>query len=245
VLRSVQLILTIVALQLRLYALYDLDKALLAVTVPISGLTVVFAVAVHVWALAQGKIASHEIPGMPYCVSRGIPATYWILWLPIIAFEACLLGLVVRRAVIDDYAEVDSRRRASIDSIEQLTKPGCAVYKQHVRNPWRRATRVVELVAQTRRIFYVLVRDSVVYFFVCVCALSAPSRADGSQDVRELCDEPHRVGHGDGDYAGGLDPVLCRTRVCALLADAPERTRTGGGTAARRGRSWRELCAAA
>jgi hypothetical protein len=211
-----------VALQLRLYALYDLDKALLAVTAPISVLTVAFAAAVHAWALGQGKVTSHDLPGTPYCISRGIPETYWILWLPIIAFEASLLGLVVRRAVVDDYAEIDRRRR-SIDSIEQLTKPGCSVSKQYIRDPWQRATQLVGIVSQSRRIFYVLIRDSVLYFFVYARLPHCRGLADEVKDGRVLCDEPRHMDNWDPDHAGVFHPILFRVRFRAMLPHAPQR----------------------
>jgi hypothetical protein len=134
------------ALQLRLYALYDLNKRLLAVTVPLSALTVLFASAVQVWAFVQSTPTAGALTGTPYCIAEGLPAAYWVLWAPVLAFEALLLALVVRRALIDDYAESGSAGR-----------------------------RIVSNVARTRRVFYVLVRDSVLYFVVCVPRPSAPT----------------------------------------------------------------------
>jgi hypothetical protein len=151
-------------LQLRVYALYDLNKWMLAVTGPLSLFTVFFAAVVHVWALSQSKVTSHDLPGTPYCIARNLPSTYWILWLPIIAFEAFLLALIICRTLSDDYAEGTDRRR-STSSMDELIRPSSRT-ERFIQRPWQRTQYLLGLVSQTRRIFYVLIRDSVLYFVV-------------------------------------------------------------------------------
>jgi hypothetical protein len=137
----------------------------LAVTGPLSLFTILFAAIVHVWALSQSKATSHEIPGTPYCIAHGLPSTYWILWLPMIAFEVFLLALVICRTLSDDYAEGADRRQSTNSREEQLIRPSSRT-ERFIQRPWQRTRHLLGLVSQTRRIFYVLIRDSVLYFAV-------------------------------------------------------------------------------
>jgi hypothetical protein len=96
------LIFVLVTLQLRIYALYDLNKHLLVSLGVAFAASFSAALAIHVHALRQIRATSHAVPGLPFCVPHGVPARYWTVWVPILAFEVLLLALAVHRAAADD-----------------------------------------------------------------------------------------------------------------------------------------------
>ncbi|KAJ7431246.1 hypothetical protein B0H11DRAFT_2131577 [Mycena galericulata] len=89
-----------VILQMRLYALYFLNKKVLALMV------VAFLASSASSAVIMGKVLSglaarsHPIPSMPtfcYPVATSVPSYFFAFWIPIIAFESLLCGLALYR----------------------------------------------------------------------------------------------------------------------------------------------------
>ncbi|KAJ7101349.1 hypothetical protein B0H15DRAFT_409267 [Mycena belliarum] len=86
-----------VILQMRLYALYLLNKKVLALMVA------TFLVSSATSAVIMGKALSgitanaHLIPGVTFCVPFGVPDYFFAFWIPIIGFESLLCGLALFR----------------------------------------------------------------------------------------------------------------------------------------------------
>ncbi|KAJ6571410.1 hypothetical protein B0H19DRAFT_660634 [Mycena capillaripes] len=86
-----------VILQMRLYALYFLNKKVLALMV------VTFMISSASSAVIMGKVLhgitalAHPIPGTTFCVPVGVPGYFFAFWIPIIGFESLLCGLALYR----------------------------------------------------------------------------------------------------------------------------------------------------
>ncbi|KAF8189448.1 hypothetical protein K438DRAFT_1722086 [Mycena galopus ATCC 62051] len=86
-----------VILQMRLYALYLLNKKVLALMVT------TFILSSTTSAVIMGKVLhgisahSQQIPGMTFCVPFGVPGYFFAFWIPIICFESLLCGLALYR----------------------------------------------------------------------------------------------------------------------------------------------------
>ncbi|TCD67436.1 hypothetical protein EIP91_012408 [Steccherinum ochraceum] len=91
-------------LQLRLYALYFLDKRVLA----LMGITFLAAVTAStvLMATSLSKIVAvaHLIPGMPFCIPVGLPRTFYAFWIPILISETLLCGLALWRGLQNYFA---------------------------------------------------------------------------------------------------------------------------------------------
>ncbi|KAJ7260104.1 hypothetical protein C8J57DRAFT_483879 [Mycena rebaudengoi] len=88
-----------VILQMRLYALYFLNKKVLALMV------VTFIISSTSSAVIMGTVLSgitarsQPIPGIPlrFCIPVGVPSYFFAFWIPIIAFESLLCALALYR----------------------------------------------------------------------------------------------------------------------------------------------------
>jgi hypothetical protein len=86
-----------VILQMRLYALYFLNKKVLALMVA------TFIVSSASSAVIMGTVLngitahSHPILGTTFCVPFGVPDYFFAFWIPIIGFESLLCGLALYR----------------------------------------------------------------------------------------------------------------------------------------------------
>ncbi|KAJ7131507.1 hypothetical protein C8R43DRAFT_659575 [Mycena crocata] len=86
-----------VILQMRLYALYFLNKKVLALMVA------TFIVSSATSAVIMGTVLSgitahaHPLPGTTFCVPVGVSDYFFAFWLPIIGFESLLCGLALYR----------------------------------------------------------------------------------------------------------------------------------------------------
>jgi len=86
-----------VILQMRLYALYFLNKKVLALMVA------TFIVSSSSSAVIMGRVlsgisaVSHPLPGVTFCVPIGVPDYFFAFWVPIIGFESLLCGLALYR----------------------------------------------------------------------------------------------------------------------------------------------------
>ncbi|KAJ7917200.1 hypothetical protein B0H13DRAFT_1995645 [Mycena leptocephala] len=86
-----------VILQMRLYALYFLNKKVLALMVT------TFIVSSASSAVIMGKVLqgitarAHALPGTTFCVPFGVPDYFFAFWIPIIGFESLLCGLALYR----------------------------------------------------------------------------------------------------------------------------------------------------
>ncbi|KAH8103348.1 hypothetical protein BXZ70DRAFT_1005772 [Cristinia sonorae] len=85
--------------ELRIYALYFLDKRVLV----LMGATFIAAVAASstLMALSLIKITavSNVIPGVPFCVPLELPKTFYAFWIPLLISETLLCGLALWRGL--------------------------------------------------------------------------------------------------------------------------------------------------
>lgn len=87
-----------IILQMRIYALYSLNRKVLILIV--AG----FICASTASAVVMGKalsqitaIAAHPIPGLVSCVPAGVPKHFFAFWIPILVYESLLCGLALFR----------------------------------------------------------------------------------------------------------------------------------------------------
>jgi len=86
-----------IILQLRLYALYFLDKkVLLFMVISFLG-TSACAAAIMGEVLSNFTVQSHIIPGFPFCIPIKVPNYLFSFWIPILAFESILCGMALFR----------------------------------------------------------------------------------------------------------------------------------------------------
>jgi len=86
-----------IILQVRLYALYYLNKKILALMVIWFIAATVSSAVVMGTTLAVLGARSHIIPGIPFCVPFNVPRHLYAFWIPIIAFESLLCGMALYR----------------------------------------------------------------------------------------------------------------------------------------------------
>ncbi|KAJ6628539.1 hypothetical protein B0H10DRAFT_159510 [Mycena sp. CBHHK59/15] len=86
-----------VILQMRLYALYFLNKKVLALMIVTFVLSSASAAVIMGTVLAGITATSHPIPGISFCVPFGVPGYFFAFWIPIIGFESLLCGLALLR----------------------------------------------------------------------------------------------------------------------------------------------------
>jgi hypothetical protein len=86
-----------IILQVRLYALYFLNKKVLAVMATCFIATSVASAVVLGTVFAEMKASSHILPGVPVCVPLGVPSHLYAFWIPMIAFESLLCGMALYR----------------------------------------------------------------------------------------------------------------------------------------------------
>ncbi|KAF8885361.1 major facilitator superfamily-domain-containing protein [Infundibulicybe gibba] len=86
-----------VILQMRLYALYHLNKKVLALMI------VSFVLASATSATVMGKVlfgitaVAHPLPGVTFCTPIGVPHWFYAFWIPMLASECLLCGLALVR----------------------------------------------------------------------------------------------------------------------------------------------------
>ncbi|KAJ6503889.1 hypothetical protein C8R45DRAFT_894985 [Mycena sanguinolenta] len=88
---------TEVILQMRLYALYFLNKKVLALMVTTFILSSASSAAIMGTVLEGITARAHPVPGMTFCVPSGVPNYFYAFWIPIICFESLLCGLALYR----------------------------------------------------------------------------------------------------------------------------------------------------
>ncbi|KAK0217404.1 hypothetical protein EDD85DRAFT_869105 [Armillaria nabsnona] len=85
-----------VILQMRLYALYLLNKKVLALMV--TSFIICSASAAVIMGIVLSNITvSYTPPGTSFCASSGIPDYFYAFWIPTIVFESLLCGLALFR----------------------------------------------------------------------------------------------------------------------------------------------------
>ncbi|KAF4564007.1 hypothetical protein EYR36_003256 [Pleurotus pulmonarius] len=86
-----------VILQMRLYALYFLNKKVLAVMI------LGFIISSTLSAVVMGTILSgitahaHAVPGVRFCIPNQIGDHFFLFWIPVLCFESLLVGLALFR----------------------------------------------------------------------------------------------------------------------------------------------------
>jgi len=86
-----------VILQLRLYALYFLDKKVLLFMVVSFLATSAGSAAIMGNVLSKVTARAHVIPGLPFCVPIDLPDYVYTFWIPILANESLLCGMALFR----------------------------------------------------------------------------------------------------------------------------------------------------
>ncbi|KIK52137.1 hypothetical protein GYMLUDRAFT_979431, partial [Collybiopsis luxurians FD-317 M1] len=104
-------------LQMRLYALYSLNRKILYLMVGSFILSSATSITVVNFVLANIKTASHLIPGFPFCFPIDIPRYFYALWIPMLAFETVLFVL----AAFQGYLAY-RRNGSAFRSAERLVK---------------------------------------------------------------------------------------------------------------------------
>jgi hypothetical protein len=127
--------------------------------------TVTSAGTIHIIAFSQSKASSRDLPGTPFCVPHGLPKTYWVVWVPILAFETFLLALAVRRAVVGGFVEAAEREW---NSRSRSGGGRQRAWRERAQAPWMRTKYLAGLLVKTQRIVDILIRDSILYFLVYV-----------------------------------------------------------------------------
>lgn len=84
-------------LQLRLYALYLLDKRVLAFMVMFSLCAAAASASVMGSVLSQITATAHPFPGHNFCVVENVSDHFYAFWIPMLASESVLCGLAVYR----------------------------------------------------------------------------------------------------------------------------------------------------
>ncbi|KAK0444566.1 uncharacterized protein EV420DRAFT_1003068 [Desarmillaria tabescens] len=85
-----------VILQMRLYALYLLNKKVLALMV--TSFIICSASAAVIMGIVLSKLSmSYTLAGTSFCAPNGIPDYFYTFWIPTIAFESLLCGLALFR----------------------------------------------------------------------------------------------------------------------------------------------------
>lgn len=86
-----------VILQMRLYALYYLDKKILTLMASTFLVASAVAAAILGHVLSNLIVTANPLPEVNFCFSLNIPAWFFTFWIPIIAFESLLCGLALYR----------------------------------------------------------------------------------------------------------------------------------------------------
>ncbi|KAF7343876.1 hypothetical protein MSAN_01968900 [Mycena sanguinolenta] len=86
-----------VILQMRLYALYFLNKKVLALMVTMFIISSASSAAIMGTVLEGITAHSHPLPGTTFCVPTGVPNYFFAFWIPILCFESLLCGLALYR----------------------------------------------------------------------------------------------------------------------------------------------------
>ncbi|KZT02828.1 uncharacterized protein LAESUDRAFT_729797, partial [Laetiporus sulphureus 93-53] len=84
-------------LQLRLYALYFLDKRILVFMATTSLIAAAASAAVMGSVLSKIKATAHMFPDHPFCVATGISNHFYAFWIPMLVSESVLCGLALAR----------------------------------------------------------------------------------------------------------------------------------------------------
>jgi len=86
-------------LQIRLYALYSLDKKILALMLTSFVLCSASSAYVMGTVLSSITASAFPVPGGKFCVPQGVPTHFYAFWIPMLSFETLLCILAVVRAV--------------------------------------------------------------------------------------------------------------------------------------------------
>ncbi|KAF7367150.1 hypothetical protein MSAN_00974700 [Mycena sanguinolenta] len=86
-------------LQMRLYALYFLDKKVLVLMVTAFIVSSVSSAVIIASVLERAEAASHPFRGLTLCVLNDVPDYLFAFWIPIACFESLLCGLALYRGL--------------------------------------------------------------------------------------------------------------------------------------------------
>jgi len=86
-----------VILQMRLYALYFLNKKVLAAMITSFIVSSSLSATVMGTVLSKVKARAHRVPGVTFCVPDQVGDHFYLFWIPILVFESLLVGLALFR----------------------------------------------------------------------------------------------------------------------------------------------------
>ncbi|KIM38010.1 hypothetical protein M413DRAFT_448053 [Hebeloma cylindrosporum] len=86
-------------LQIRLYALYSLDKRVLALMLTSFVLCSTLSAFVMGSVLTSITASAYPVPGGKFCVPKGVSTHFYAFWIPMLSFETLLCTLAVIRAI--------------------------------------------------------------------------------------------------------------------------------------------------
>ncbi|KAJ7319419.1 hypothetical protein DFH08DRAFT_1035216 [Mycena albidolilacea] len=86
-----------VILQMRLYALYSLNKKVLVLMMSMFIISSATSAAIMGMALSEFIAVAHPLPDTTICIPVGFPTYYFTIWIPITIFETLLCGLAFYR----------------------------------------------------------------------------------------------------------------------------------------------------
>jgi len=93
----VTFILAELILQLRLYAMYSLNKRVLIFMGATFLLCAAASATIMGMVLADILAVSNEVPGTPFCIAIDIPTGFYAFWIPMLVSESVLCGLALFR----------------------------------------------------------------------------------------------------------------------------------------------------
>jgi len=88
-----------IILQLRLYALYFLNKKLLAFMVSFCILAAAASAGIMGYVIYHISASSNTIPGTKFCVAQNIPIGFYTFWIPMLVSESLLCALALYRGI--------------------------------------------------------------------------------------------------------------------------------------------------
>jgi len=90
-----------IILQLRIYALYHLNRRVLFFMLVAFIVSVGTAATIMGLVLARVSTNSQFLPGVVFCLPLNVPSWFYTFWIPTLAFESLLCGLALFRAFGD------------------------------------------------------------------------------------------------------------------------------------------------
>jgi len=86
-------------LQIRIYALYSLNKKILALMLILFVLCLTSSAYVMITVLSSVTASAFPVPGGTFCIVKGVPRHFYTFWIPMLLFETLLCTLAIIQGV--------------------------------------------------------------------------------------------------------------------------------------------------